>query len=83
MEIFSAGAHNKSLIMNNTNELFVLTEWSLAGGVPGLQEIVFGFHMGAAVRQNRKKKEKANSEIIIWPSRENYRIRNNAIMYVY
>lgn len=45
MEIFSR-VHNKSLIMNNTNgSLFS------SYGSPGLWEIVFGFHMGAAVCQ--------------------------------
>lgn len=74
MDIFSR-VHNKSLIMNNTiGSLF--SQWSELWFTWPL-EIVFGFHMGAAVCQ------KINAGITTCHSWDNYRIKNNAIMYVY
>lgn len=53
MEIFSR-VHNKNLIINEKPILLCLHSRGSCG-LPGLWEGVFGFHMGAAVRQKKKR----------------------------
>ncbi len=74
MEIFS-GVHNKSLIMNNTNgSLF--SQWSLLWFAWPLGNCFWLPYGGSCL-------SKINAWILTCHSRDNYRIKNNAIMYVY